>query len=112
VSGIDLRQDAEGKTFLRIARQPRPGATADKDLLARWDDMVNRKGNFTGQPDHDAALKEFWIRTVAPPAEAAGASPGVLYEVTYDTDMAKLPRDLEQVRLLLAQAVRISEPRP
>jgi serine protease Do len=110
VGGVSINQDRDGKTYLAVLRQPKPGEDAGKEARERWEHMSKRDGDFSGAPGHDDQYKTFWIRTVAggeQPSDTAVSHP--LYEVVYNTDRSVLPRDMEDIQAKLIKYLRVTE---
>jgi serine protease Do len=105
VAGVMLRPDRDKKSYLAFFRQSRPAEDATKARRERWEHMSQRDGDFAGKLQHDDALSEFWIRTVAGGSGAADP----LYEVVYNTDRQMLPRDMEEIRARLPASFKITE---
>jgi len=111
VTGLDLHNDGIADTTLRVERQSRPGPQAGKKAQARWEQMSTLTGDFVPTAGMDSKLKEFWIRVVAPSQGGTGADQAAaLYEILFDTTEPKLPRELDEVRGVLRDAVVIRKP--
>ncbi|MBK9625816.1 MAG: trypsin-like peptidase domain-containing protein [Rhodocyclaceae bacterium] len=104
---VRVSQEVDEKTSILASRQPKPAEGATKELQSRWDQMLTRTGDFAGGPRHSDDFRELWFRTVVGPTVAD--KPASLYEVTYSTEEALLPRQLDERRARVLNSISILE---
>jgi hypothetical protein len=112
-ASLRLMVDADGETFVSLARQPKPAPDAGRELLQRWDRMLKRDDHFDGSLAHDENFEAMSVRiSIGKDAGVSGAlnaNSNVLYEATYRTVDRLLPREMEARRKLLVDGVKILE---
>jgi serine protease Do len=92
--GFTALEKKDDSSFVGVWAQPKPADDAGTKLTERWDNMVNRRKEFTGESSHNAQFSEFWTRSVV--GEAAR---GQLLEVYMGLhERALLPRQVSERR--------------
>ncbi len=112
-SQLRLSVDDKTETYVYAKRQQKPADSVGKEALARWENMLNKRRDFSNTLAHDQSLEVFWVRSVTG-AKVSGSEDfardtNVLYEIVYQTDQKILPRELEARRTELAKTFRILE---
>jgi serine protease Do len=101
--GFTVIEKKDDSSFVGVWGQTKPASDAGTQLTERWDDMANRRKDFSGAAGHDAQFREFWTNSVVGEAER-----GQLLEVYLHLhERALLPRQVTERRDLLLAGFKL-----
>lgn len=108
VLGLQLRLEPRaGAAQIAALRRAKPAPDAGQEILTRWDNLTQLRGQFAGKPMRDAS--SYWIhRTVT----ADGQQPGeasFVYQLTYYTTTIAVQGEVLRAGPQLPQMFHVSD---